>query len=92
MASDAFFPFDDCVCGKRQKAGITAVIQPGGSLEKTKTVFEAQDELVSCYGGVTGSHYILMMKYEREEEMKIPGGGFCQKENMLKLKINSRRR
>jgi phosphoribosylaminoimidazolecarboxamide formyltransferase/IMP cyclohydrolase len=32
MASDAFFPFPDCV-EIAQKAGITAVIQPGGSIK-----------------------------------------------------------
>ena len=31
LASDAFFPFDDCVQAA-QKAGITAIIQPGGSI------------------------------------------------------------
>ncbi|HQB23848.1 MAG TPA: bifunctional phosphoribosylaminoimidazolecarboxamide formyltransferase/IMP cyclohydrolase PurH, partial [Bacteroidales bacterium] len=32
MASDAFFPFPDCV-ELAQKEGITAVIQPGGSIK-----------------------------------------------------------
>ncbi|MEH6407342.1 MAG: bifunctional phosphoribosylaminoimidazolecarboxamide formyltransferase/IMP cyclohydrolase PurH, partial [Leeuwenhoekiella sp.] len=32
MASDAFFPFPDCV-EIAGKAGITAVIQPGGSIK-----------------------------------------------------------
>ena len=32
MASDAFFPFPDCV-EIAEKAGITAVIQPGGSIK-----------------------------------------------------------
>ena len=32
MASDAFFPFPDCV-EIAKKAGITAVIQPGGSIK-----------------------------------------------------------
>ena len=32
MASDAFFPFPDCV-EIAHKAGITAVIQPGGSIK-----------------------------------------------------------
>ena len=32
MASDAFFPFPDCV-EFADKAGITAVIQPGGSIK-----------------------------------------------------------
>ena len=32
LASDAFFPFDDCV-EAAAKAGITAIIQPGGSVK-----------------------------------------------------------
>tara|TARA_Y100000287_G_C14050031_1_gene270722 strand:- start:78 stop:419 length:342 start_codon:yes stop_codon:yes gene_type:complete len=32
MASDAFFPFPDCV-KIAKKAGITAVLQPGGSIK-----------------------------------------------------------
>jgi phosphoribosylaminoimidazolecarboxamide formyltransferase/IMP cyclohydrolase len=32
MASDAFFPFPDCV-EIAKKAGITAIIQPGGSIK-----------------------------------------------------------
>ena len=32
MASDAFFPFPDCV-EIAHKAGITSVIQPGGSIK-----------------------------------------------------------
>ena len=32
MASDAFFPFPDCV-EIADKEGITAVIQPGGSVK-----------------------------------------------------------
>ena len=31
LASDAFFPFADCV-EAAHKAGITAIIQPGGSI------------------------------------------------------------
>ena len=37
MASDAFFPFPDCV-EIAHKAGITAVIQPGGSVKDQDTV------------------------------------------------------
>lgn len=37
MASDAFFPFADCV-EIAHKAGITAVIQPGGSIRDNDTV------------------------------------------------------
>ncbi|MDO5522610.1 MAG: bifunctional phosphoribosylaminoimidazolecarboxamide formyltransferase/IMP cyclohydrolase [Bacteroidia bacterium] len=37
MASDAFFPFPDCV-EIAHKAGITAVIQPGGSVKDSESV------------------------------------------------------
>ncbi len=43
MASDAFFPFDDCV-REAAKAGITAIIQPGGSLKDEDSI-RACDEL-----------------------------------------------
>jgi len=36
MASDAFFPFPDCV-EIAEKEGITAVIQPGGSVKDALT-------------------------------------------------------
>lgn len=42
MASDAFFPFDDCVKAAAE-AGITAIIQPGGSLRDADSV-KAADE------------------------------------------------
>ena len=37
MASDAFFPFPDCV-ELAAKEGITAVIQPGGSIRDKESV------------------------------------------------------
>ncbi len=37
LASDAFFPFDDCV-SIAHEAGITAVIQPGGSIRDVDSV------------------------------------------------------
>jgi len=40
LASDAFFPFDDCVA-EAVKAGITAIIQPGGSMRD-------QDSIDAC--------------------------------------------
>ncbi len=40
LASDAFFPFDDCV-EAAAKAGITAIIQPGGSMRD-------QDSIDAC--------------------------------------------
>lgn len=42
MASDAFFPFPDCV-EECVKAGITAIIQPGGSIKDKESV-EACDK------------------------------------------------
>ena len=43
LASDAFFPFDDCVRAAGE-AGITAIAQPGGSV-KDELSIEACDEL-----------------------------------------------
>ena len=37
MASDAFFPFADCV-EIAHKAGVTAIIQPGGSIRDNDSV------------------------------------------------------
>lgn len=37
LASDAFFPFPDCV-EECAKAGITAIIQPGGSMNDQKSI------------------------------------------------------
>lgn len=43
MASDAFFPFDDCVRAAA-KAGVTAIVQPGGSIRDEASI-KACDEL-----------------------------------------------
>lgn len=37
MASDAFFPFPDCV-EQAHKAGVTAIIQPGGSIKDQESI------------------------------------------------------
>ena len=37
LASDAFFPFSDCV-EEAHKAGITAIIQPGGSMKDNESI------------------------------------------------------
>jgi len=42
MASDAFFPFPDCV-EIADKAGITAVVQPGGSVNDQKSIDYCND-------------------------------------------------
>ncbi len=43
MASDAFFPFNDCVTAAAE-AGATAIIQPGGSMRDQESIDKA-DEL-----------------------------------------------
>jgi phosphoribosylaminoimidazolecarboxamide formyltransferase/IMP cyclohydrolase len=52
MASDAFFPFPDGV-ELAAKAGVTAVVQPGGSV-RDQQVIEAADRLglTMCFTGV----------------------------------------
>ena len=42
MASDAFFPFDDCV-EAAGKAGITAIAHPGGSVNDNLSVAKADE-------------------------------------------------
>ncbi|MFA5528071.1 MAG: bifunctional phosphoribosylaminoimidazolecarboxamide formyltransferase/IMP cyclohydrolase [Peptostreptococcales bacterium] len=42
LASDAFFPFDDCVT-EAGKAGITAIIQPGGSIRDEDSIKKANE-------------------------------------------------
>lgn len=42
MASDAFFPFDDCVTAAAD-AGVTAIIQPGGSIRDQESIDKANE-------------------------------------------------
>ena len=46
MASDAFFPFPDCV-EIANKAGITAVIQPGGSIKDQLSIDYCNENAIS---------------------------------------------
>ncbi|RYY31892.1 MAG: bifunctional phosphoribosylaminoimidazolecarboxamide formyltransferase/IMP cyclohydrolase PurH, partial [Sphingobacteriaceae bacterium] len=46
MASDAFFPFPDCV-ELAKNAGITAVIQPGGSIKDELSINYCNENGVS---------------------------------------------
>ncbi|HTE01491.1 MAG TPA: bifunctional phosphoribosylaminoimidazolecarboxamide formyltransferase/IMP cyclohydrolase [Mucilaginibacter sp.] len=46
MASDAFFPFSDCV-ELAAAAGITAVLQPGGSIKDQESVSMANEKGIS---------------------------------------------
>lgn len=54
MASDAFFPFPDCV-EIADKAGITSVIQPGGSIKDQLTVDYCNENGVSMV--MTGTRH-----------------------------------
>ena len=52
LASDAFFPFDDCV-KIAHEAGITAFIQPGGSIrDKDSIEYCKQNNLVMVLTGM----------------------------------------
>jgi len=42
MASDAFFPFDDCVSAAAE-AGVSAIIQPGGSIRDQESIDKANE-------------------------------------------------
>ena len=52
MASDAFFPFPDCV-EIANKAGITSVIQPGGSIKDQLSIdYSNENGLSMVFTGV----------------------------------------
>lgn len=46
MASDAFFPFDDCVT-LAHKMGVTAIVQPGGSVRDEDSIKKANEYGIS---------------------------------------------
>lgn len=48
MASDAFFPFPDCV-ELAHKAGVTAVVQPGGSIKDELSIDYCNEHKLSMY-------------------------------------------
>ena len=54
MASDAFFPFPDCV-EIAHEAGITSVIQPGGSIRDTESIDYCNKNKMSMV--VTGTRH-----------------------------------
>lgn len=52
LASDAFFPFDDCVKAAA-KAGIAAIVQPGGSVRDEDSVKAANEAgIAMCFSGM----------------------------------------
>jgi phosphoribosylaminoimidazolecarboxamide formyltransferase/IMP cyclohydrolase len=46
MASDAFFPFRDCV-DEAVKAGISSIVQPGGSLRDQESIDACNEHNIS---------------------------------------------
>ncbi|MEO1435861.1 MAG: bifunctional phosphoribosylaminoimidazolecarboxamide formyltransferase/IMP cyclohydrolase, partial [Bacteroidota bacterium] len=54
MASDAFFPFNDCV-DIAQAAGITAVVQPGGSIRDKDSIEKCNEHNVAMV--MTGTRH-----------------------------------
>ena len=54
MASDAFFPFPDCV-EIAHKAGVTAVIQPGGSIKDKESVLYCDNNEIAMV--MTGTRH-----------------------------------
>ena len=46
MASDAFFPFPDCV-EIAEKAGIVSIIQPGGSIKDELSINFCNEKSIS---------------------------------------------
>jgi phosphoribosylaminoimidazolecarboxamide formyltransferase/IMP cyclohydrolase len=54
MASDAFFPFPDCV-GIAANAGITAIVQPGGSIKDQESIDAADARGLSMV--ITGNRH-----------------------------------
>jgi phosphoribosylaminoimidazolecarboxamide formyltransferase/IMP cyclohydrolase len=54
MASDAFFPFRDCV-DEAAKAGISAIVQPGGSIRDMESITAADEHGIIMV--VTGTRH-----------------------------------
>jgi len=51
LASDAFFPFDDCI-KMTHEAGIMAIIQPGGSIRDSDTIaYAVENEMALVFTG-----------------------------------------
>ena len=54
MASDAFFPFPDCV-EIASKVGISSIVQPGGSLKDDLSIISCDDNQISMF--LTGTRH-----------------------------------
>ena len=54
MASDAFFPFPDCV-GIAANAGISAIVHPGGSIKDQVSIDAADARGISMV--ITGNRH-----------------------------------
>jgi phosphoribosylaminoimidazolecarboxamide formyltransferase/IMP cyclohydrolase len=54
MASDAFFPFPDCI-EEAAKYGIAAIIEPGGSVRDQEVIAKANElKIPMAFTGVRG--------------------------------------
>lgn len=56
LASDAFFPFNDCVIAAHE-AGITAIIQPGGSIRDQESIDKCNEYGIAMI--FTGTRHFL---------------------------------
>ena len=51
LASDGFFPFDDCVA-LAAESGVTAIVQPGGSVRDEDSIRKADENgIAMCFTG-----------------------------------------
>ena len=51
LASDGFFPFDDCVA-LAAEYGVTAIVQPGGSVRDEDSIRKADEKgIAMCFTG-----------------------------------------
>ena len=65
LASDAFFPFDDCVEAAHQ-AGITAIIQPGGSIRDEDSIKKCNEYgIAMVFTGMRHFRHYLFSKLRK---------------------------
>ena len=57
LGSDAFFPFGDNI-DRAHKSGVTAVVQPGGSVRDDLVIEEADSyNMTMCFNGIRLFHH-----------------------------------
>jgi len=80
-ASDAFFPFADGL-EILLKAGVVAIVQPGGSLRDDEVIQAAQEAGVAMF--FTGGAALLSLKSERANLIAIRGHAGVDKAQFVK--------